>query len=165
MASQSVPESQSLPARNDPEGLWNPYVAGVALGLVLFATFFITGSGLGGSAGFARLAAFIQAAVVPGSADTSAYLAPMAGGGRNPLDNNMVWMTLGVIAGGFTSGGSVAASRWKPSRAARSINAPAGPWPCSVESSWGSAPASPAAAPPARPCRAAPCSPSEAGPS
>ena len=56
MASQSVPESQSLPARNDPEGLWNPYVAGVALGLVLFATFFITGSGLGGSAGFARLA-------------------------------------------------------------------------------------------------------------
>jgi uncharacterized membrane protein YedE/YeeE len=104
MASQSVPESQSLPARNDPEGLWNPYVAGVALGLVLFAAFFITGSGLGGSAGFARLAAFIQAAVVPGSADTSAYLAPMAGGGRNPLDNNMVWMTLGVIAGGFTSG-------------------------------------------------------------
>ncbi len=156
MASQSMPESRGLPARNDPEGLWNPYVAGVALGLVLFAAFFITGSGLGGSAGFARLAAFIQAAVAPGSADTSAYLAPMAGGGRNPLDNNMVWMTLGVIAGGFTSGwlgGRVKVETLKGRQIDKRTRH--GPWPCWVESSWGSAPASPAAAPPARPCRAA----------
>jgi uncharacterized membrane protein YedE/YeeE len=102
--SQTNIESQDLPARNDPQGLWNPYVAGVALGIVLFAAFFITGSGLGGSGGVARVAAFMQSTVIPGSAATSAYLAPMAGGGRNPLDHRMVWMTLGVIAGGFTSG-------------------------------------------------------------
>ena len=82
MASQSVPDSQDLPARNDPQGLWNPYVAGVALGIVLFAAFFITGSGLGGSGGIARVAAFAQSTVMPGSAGRSAYLAPMAGGDR-----------------------------------------------------------------------------------
>ena len=104
MSRQSASESRDLPARNDPEGLWNPYVAGVALGIVLFSAFFITGSGLGGSGGIARVAAFVQSTVIPGSADTSAYLAPMAGGDRNPLDHRMIWMTLGVIAGGFTSG-------------------------------------------------------------
>ncbi len=104
MASQSAPESHDLPARNDPQGLWNPYVGGAALGIVLFAAFFITGSGLGGSAGFARVAAMVQSVILPGSANTSAYLAPMAGGGRNPLDSSLVWMTVGVIAGGFASG-------------------------------------------------------------
>lgn len=102
--SQVPPDSQNLPARNDPQGLWNPYVAGVALGIVLFAAFFITGAGLGGSGGIARVAAFLQASAIPGSADRNAYLAPLAGGSRNPLDSGMVWMTLGVIVGGFTSG-------------------------------------------------------------
>lgn len=85
MASQSTPESPGLPARNDPEGLWNPYVAGVALGVVLFAAFFITGSGLGGSAGFVRLAAFIQTAAAPGSANASTTWLrwPAAGGTRS----------------------------------------------------------------------------------
>ncbi len=97
-------DSQDLPARNDPQGLWNPYVAGVALGIVLFAAFFITGSGLGGSGGISRVAAFVHSTAVPDSANTSAYLAPLAGGNRNPLDHRMIWMTLGVIVGGFTSG-------------------------------------------------------------
>ncbi len=97
-------ESEKLPPRNDSQGLWNPYAAGVALGIVLFAAFFISGSGLGGSGGIAHVAVFLQTTVQPGSADTSAYLAPMAGGGKNPLDHRMVWMTLGVIAGGALSG-------------------------------------------------------------
>ena len=102
--SRQATNSPELPARNDPQGLWNPYVAGVALGGVLFAAFFITGSGLGGSGGIARVAAFCQSTVLPDSANRSAYLAPMAGGGQKPLDHGTVWMTLGVIVGGFTSG-------------------------------------------------------------
>ncbi|MHB8898868.1 MAG: YeeE/YedE thiosulfate transporter family protein [Thermoguttaceae bacterium] len=104
MKARSLSQSTDLPARNDPQGLWNPYAGGVALGIVLFGAFFITGSGLGGSAGFARVAAMVQSTLLPGSADRSAYLAPMAGGGRNPLDSSLVWMTLGVVAGGFVSG-------------------------------------------------------------
>jgi hypothetical protein len=83
---------------------WNPYVAGVALGLVLFGSLFLTGSGLGGSGGSAHLVAFAEDLVAPGVCDRNPYLAEMAGGDLNPLDHRMVWMTLGVIGGGFISG-------------------------------------------------------------
>ena len=36
----------------------NPYLGGVLLGLVLFASYFITGNGLGASGGLSRYAAF-----------------------------------------------------------------------------------------------------------
>ena len=35
------------------QGFWNPYVAGVALGLVLLVTFYVMGTGLGASGAFA----------------------------------------------------------------------------------------------------------------
>lgn len=84
--------------------LWNPYVGGVALGLVLFLSLLITGNGLGGSGGTARVAAFVQDVVAPESCDRNAYLAPLVGGDANPLNHRLVWMTLGVVLGGFVSG-------------------------------------------------------------
>ena len=41
----------------DPDRFWNPYLAGVALGLVLLATYLLTGKGLGASGASFRLAA------------------------------------------------------------------------------------------------------------
>ncbi len=83
---------------------WNPYVAGVALGLVLFSAFALTGSGLGGSGGSARVMAFVEDRIAPAAADRNPYLAHLAGGDLNPLDHNMIWMMLGVVLGGFISG-------------------------------------------------------------
>lgn len=88
----------------EPRPLWNPYVAGVALGLVLFASIFITGAGLGGSGGVARVMSFFADATVPETVNRNPYLARMAGGDLNPLDNRMVWMMLGLLAGGFIAG-------------------------------------------------------------
>ncbi len=82
----------------------NPYLAGILLGLVLFLAFFITGSGLGASGGLNRLLVVVEDALVPDHVDRTAYLANMAGGDKNPLDSWVVFVTIGVVFGGFTSG-------------------------------------------------------------
>lgn len=90
--------------RQDPSRYWNPYAAGIALGLVLFGAIFVTGNGLGASGGLARVVAFAEDCVVPSHVDANPHLAPMAGGQNNPLDHRLVWMVLGTILGGFVSG-------------------------------------------------------------
>ena len=82
----------------------NPYLGGILLGLVLFAAFFLTGSGLGASGGMNRLLVMIEDALVPGHVDRTPYLLAMAGGDKNPLDSWVVWVTVGVVIGGFVSG-------------------------------------------------------------
>lgn len=90
---------------NRPEKeYWNPYAGGVVLGLVLFASFFITGSGLGASGGLSRIVAFIEDIVVPGHVDRVPYLIKVAGGELNALDNWIVYVSFGAIFGGFISG-------------------------------------------------------------
>ncbi|MCB9558198.1 MAG: YeeE/YedE family protein [Deltaproteobacteria bacterium] len=77
---------------------WNPYVAGVALGLVLLSTFLIMGNGLGASGAANRIGIKALAAVAPlhvaGNAHMKGYLQ------GNPLDNWFVFELLGVLLGG-----------------------------------------------------------------
>ena len=82
----------------------NPYLAGILLGLVLFAAFFVTGSGLGASGGMNRLIVFLEDLIAPGHVDRTRYLLDMAGGDRNPLDSWIVFVTIGTVIGGFISG-------------------------------------------------------------
>jgi hypothetical protein len=82
----------------------HPYLAGIFLGLVLFAAFFISGSGLGASGGMNRLLVVGQDAVAPDHVDRTAYLLSMAGGDKNPLDSWVVFVTLGALVGGALSG-------------------------------------------------------------
>ncbi|TWT84736.1 putative inner membrane protein [Planctomycetes bacterium CA13] len=83
---------------------WNPYVAGIALGIVLFLSFVLSGAGLGASGGIARCLAFGVDQVDQAAVDRNLYFANYAGGTNNPLDHTMVWMLLGVSVGGFVSG-------------------------------------------------------------
>lgn len=83
---------------------WNPYLAGLLLGLVLFASFYLTGHGLGASGGLARMLFAIQAEAAPDYVDNHSYLARFAGGEADPLDHWLVWLTMGVLVGGFASG-------------------------------------------------------------
>ncbi|MDX1612905.1 MAG: YeeE/YedE thiosulfate transporter family protein [Candidatus Promineifilaceae bacterium] len=82
----------------------NPYLAGILLGLVLFAAFFVTGSGLGASGGLNRILVFFEDLIAPGHVDRTPYLIAMAGGDRNPLDSWIVFLTAGTLFGGFASG-------------------------------------------------------------
>jgi hypothetical protein len=72
--------------------------------VVLFLSFFLTGHGLGASGGLARALFALEAKIAPGHVDTHPYLARFAGGTTNPLDHWLVWVVLGVMAGGFVSG-------------------------------------------------------------
>jgi len=82
----------------------NPYLAGFLLGLVLFFSFFLTGNGLGASGGLNRILVYFEDLLVPGHVDRTPYLLAMAGGDRNPLDSWVVFVSVGVVIGGFLSG-------------------------------------------------------------
>ncbi len=87
-----------------PAAYWNPYVGGVALGLVLFLSIFITGSGLGASGGFVHTVGALTKLVSPEHVNRTPFLSKFAGGPANPWEHRMIWMGLGVIVGGFVSG-------------------------------------------------------------
>lgn len=95
---------------------WNPYVAGILLGVLLFLAFFITGSGLGASGGLNRLLVFFQDMFWPEHIDQVPYLLKMAGGDSNPLDSWIVFLTLGTLAGGYVSGKLGNRVKWETNR-------------------------------------------------
>lgn len=91
-------------AKRETKPYLNPYLAGALLGVVLFAAFFITGSGLGASGGLNRILVFFEDLIAPDHINQVPYLIALAGGDRNPLDSWIVFLTIGVILGGFVSG-------------------------------------------------------------
>lgn len=90
---------------NRPEKPYvHPYLGGTLLGIVLFLALFLTGNGLGASGAISRIDVAIEDAIVPQHVDNTPYLLKMAGGDLNPLDDWIIPVFIGAIAGGFTSG-------------------------------------------------------------
>jgi uncharacterized protein len=84
----------------NPDKFWNPYLAGVALGLVLAATYLVMGTGLGASGGSLRMGVAVLSAVAPGHVASTAPLA------RAAVAEHPNWLVLelfGVILGGFVA--------------------------------------------------------------
>lgn len=79
---------------------WNPYAAGVILGLVLLGSFVIVGNGLGASGAANRAAVAAVHAVAPAATESNAYFADYVGPGKNPWDDWLVYEVLGMILGG-----------------------------------------------------------------
>jgi hypothetical protein len=67
-----------MSARREPRPYVNPYVAGTLLGVVLFASFFLTGGGLGASAGMSRVQTGVLDWFAPAHVDRTAYFADQA---------------------------------------------------------------------------------------
>lgn len=82
----------------------HPYLGGLILGIVLFLSFFLTGNGLGASGGLNRIIVYGQDLVAPDHIDRVPYLLKLAGGDKNPLDDWVVPMVFGTLAGGLVSG-------------------------------------------------------------
>lgn len=83
----------------------NPYLAGLFLGLVLLATIFITGRGLGASGAIKDIVVATVDAVTPSHAEHSPFFGTYVGSGRdNPLKAWLVFELAGVLIGGFVSG-------------------------------------------------------------
>ncbi|UCD25470.1 MAG: YeeE/YedE family protein [Gemmatimonadota bacterium] len=91
---------------------WNPYMAGVLLGLTLLATFLIAGQGLGASAFPKRVLATVGSEVVPEWTASNPSLGMYLEDDSNPLRNWLVIEVVGVMLGGLL--GALSAGRFKP---------------------------------------------------
>jgi len=87
-----------------PKPYMNPYLAGVLLGIVLFAAFLVTGHGLGASGGLARVAAVANDTAAPRSIDEAPYLAKLSRVKDTLLGNWVIWMLVGAALGAMASG-------------------------------------------------------------
>ncbi|HET7824794.1 MAG TPA: YeeE/YedE thiosulfate transporter family protein [Anaeromyxobacter sp.] len=89
----------------NPEKFWNPYLAGVALGLVLAATYLVMGTGLGASGGSLRMGVAALSAVAP---DHVAATPALARAAASEHAGWLVYELAGVVLGGlvaaYTSG-------------------------------------------------------------
>jgi uncharacterized protein len=83
----------------------NPYLAGFLLGLVLLATIYITGRGLGASGALKSVVVSGVEAVAPGHASNALFYQDYTKEHPDsPLKNWLVFEVAGVILGGFLSG-------------------------------------------------------------
>ena len=83
----------------------NPYLAGFLLGLVLLATIYITGRGLGASGAFKSLVIAGVEGIAPQHAANGVYYQEYAKEHpQGPMHNWLVFEVIGVVIGAFFSG-------------------------------------------------------------
>jgi len=87
----------------DPHPLWNPYVGGFLLGLVLLGSFLVLGHGLGASGAASRVGVTALNGVAPEHVQDSSYFSRYAGDGASPMQDWMVFSVIGVFIGGAVS--------------------------------------------------------------
>jgi hypothetical protein len=81
----------------------NPYLAGVALGLVLLAAFVLAGRGLGASGAFARAASGLVAIAAPEVAADNVYFSRYLSDGASGWQDWLVLEIVGVVIGAWIS--------------------------------------------------------------
>ncbi len=109
----ALKQKSLIPAVLHPEDrFWNPYFAGLMLGLVLLASFLVMGKGLGASGAANRLGIATLSSVAPGYVASNSFMAETSAGGHGTLDNYYIFEVLGVFLGGVVS--AYAAGRLKP---------------------------------------------------
>lgn len=83
----------------------NPYLAGALLGLLLLATIYITGRGLGASGAIKSFTVAAVEKVAPAHTANQTFYKEYSGDhGENPLKNWLVFEVIGVVIGAFLSG-------------------------------------------------------------
>lgn len=106
------------PARAAAQPFMNPYLAGFLLGLVLLATYAVTGRGLGATAGFAALATWL--AGFAGVEHLQASVVHMKYWNEGaPLLNWTLFLLVGALAGAAISGWQARRFRFTTERGPR----------------------------------------------
>lgn len=92
-------------SKRNPRKYINPYVGGVLLGIVLLASNFVSGRGLGASGAIKSTVVSAMTTIVPSSAEKSGFIKEFGESHQgSPMKTWLVFEMLGVIAGGFLSG-------------------------------------------------------------
>lgn len=101
MNSKKVPSTDV----SNPKPYWNPYIAGVCIGLTLLTTFVLVGRGLGASGGLTTLTSLGAYLIAPDYSTTnSVYISYLENEGRGPFRDWILIEIIGVVIGGFISG-------------------------------------------------------------
>lgn len=100
------------------EQFWNPYLAGIALGLVLLTSFLVMGHGLGASGATYRVSVAIAQVLAPDHVANTPQLASAAEDGRHVLDDWLVFEVFGALLGGLFGAWSAGRLRWSVFRGA-----------------------------------------------
>ncbi|OFZ22325.1 MAG: hypothetical protein A2X94_01895 [Bdellovibrionales bacterium GWB1_55_8] len=87
----------------DSEKFWHPYVAGVALGLVLLSSLVLMSKGLGASGAAHRLGVAALNSVASSHVDASAAMSGFKADGASPLDDWLIFEVLGALLGGWVA--------------------------------------------------------------
>ena len=82
----------------------NPYLAGLMLGLLLLASFYLTGRGLGASGAMKSVVVSSVATVDKEYAENSNFYAKYISNDQKPMKSWLVLEVFGVLVGGFISG-------------------------------------------------------------
>jgi uncharacterized membrane protein YedE/YeeE len=82
----------------------NPYIAGVVLGLILLASIYIAGRGLGASGAIKSSVIATISTIAPNHADNNLYIQEYVDPEHSPLRSWLVFEVLGMVIGGFLSG-------------------------------------------------------------
>jgi uncharacterized protein len=86
-------------------GYMNPYLAGALLGILLTATIYITGRGLGASGAFKSAVVAGAETLAPAHTSSTTFYREYSGDhAGNPLMNWLVFEVVGVLIGAFISG-------------------------------------------------------------
>ncbi len=93
-----------------PRPYWNPYVAGIGLGLTLVLTYYLMGEGLGASGAFTRFVAAAEQTVAPRYVAKDPYWSGYLSG-EPVLKAWLVFEVLGALVGGVIA--ALTAGRFK----------------------------------------------------
>jgi len=82
---------------------WKPIRYGVLIGLIITASFYVAGRGIGVSGAIAKLAISAQNAIAPSLSASNEYLSAFAADGKSPFDDFLVIMLGGLVLGSLIS--------------------------------------------------------------
>ncbi len=82
----------------------NPYLGGVLLGLLILATVYITGRGLGASGAIKSAVVTTANTIAPESTSNNEYMNKFVSEEHSPMYTWLVFESLGVLLGGLLSG-------------------------------------------------------------
>ena len=87
-----------------PYPYWNPYIAGVGIGILIILSFVVTGRGLGAIGAFNGIVASLVHAIAPDYALSNSVYSGYIAGVEHPMKDWVVIEIAGVCLGGLISG-------------------------------------------------------------
>jgi uncharacterized membrane protein YedE/YeeE len=91
----------TMEREHNEKPVWDPYVAGFFLGLVLLATFLVFGRGLGASGAVTRFFAWLAHGVSPSWVEANGHIGGYFAGGAKWWDDWLIFEIAGVALGGL----------------------------------------------------------------